>query len=316
MTLMDDRLDTRRVRYFMQVLESGSVRGAAEVLDMDPSAVSRAIGVLEKECGTRLLERHGRGVMATEAGHLLAAYARSQQGQQQQLLAEMDSIEKVARGHIDIVAGEGFVEWMMHHSLRTFMQAHPGITVDLDVASTDDIVRRIVDGTAHIGMVFQPPHDARLRAHHVYAQPIEAQVLASHPLARQRGPLRLQDLLPYAGATLHRTFGVRQHIEAAEISEGVRLPSMLTTSSFSALGHFVMGGLGYALCTRIAQWSSYGDERLVSLPMGNPLLSQGQVQVVSRQGRALTPAAASLLRQIVADMPRWLRRDAGRCSDA
>ena len=49
---MDDKLDTKRLRYFLQVLDSGSVRGAAEVLDMDPSAVSRAVGVLEKECGT------------------------------------------------------------------------------------------------------------------------------------------------------------------------------------------------------------------------------------------------------------------------
>ena len=70
---MDDKLETRRLRYFMQVLESGSVRGAAEVLDMDPSAVSRAVGILETECGTRLLERRGRGVAPTDAGELLAA---------------------------------------------------------------------------------------------------------------------------------------------------------------------------------------------------------------------------------------------------
>ena len=44
---MDDKLDTRRARYFMQVIDSGSVRGAAEVLGMDASAVSRAIGALD-----------------------------------------------------------------------------------------------------------------------------------------------------------------------------------------------------------------------------------------------------------------------------
>lgn len=302
MLSMDDKLDMRRVRYFMQVLDSGSVRGAAEVLDMDPSAVSRAIGVLENDCGTRLLERHGRGVIATEAGELLAAYVRSQHSQKQQLLAELDSIQKVARGHIEIVAGEGFVEWLMRHSLRSFMTEHPGITVDLAVGSTDEIVRRIVEGSAHIGMVFQPPKDARLRSHHSHPMPIQTQVLESHPLARLGRPLDLQDLLPYSGATLHRTFGVRQHIEAAEISEGVRLRSLLTTSSFSALGHFVAAGLGYALCTRMSLWSQLHDTHVVALPMKNPLLYQGQVQIVSRQGRVLSPAAARLLRQIVADI--------------
>lgn len=301
MLLLDDRLDTRRVRYFMQVLESGSVRGAADVLDMDPSAVSRSIAVLEKDCCARLLMRHGRGVVATEAGLLLASYARGQHDQKLQLLAELDSIEKIARGHIDIVVGEGFVEPLMRYSLRRFMEEYPDITVNLDTGSTNDIVRRIVDESAQIGVVFQPPEDPRLCSHYTHPEPIEAHVIETHPLAQLQGPLELADLLPYAGAALHTAFGVRQHIEAAELSEGIRLRSILTTTSFVALGHYVTAGLGYALCMRIKGWQELTDKRIVSLPMKNPLLSHGKLRVVSRQGHALSPAAARLMRIIVAD---------------
>jgi DNA-binding transcriptional LysR family regulator len=302
---MDDKLDTRRVRYFMQVLDSGSVRGAAEVLDMDPSAVSRAIGILEQECGLPLLERHGRGVVPTDAGQMLAGYVRRQNSQKQHLMAQLDSIRKIERGHIDIVAGEGYVDWLMRHSLRDFMTSHPKITIDLDVASTDEIVQRVVEERAHIGMLFQPPKDERLTSHQSHSQPIQAMVLRSHPLAQLNRPLTLGDLQPYPGATLHRSFGVRQHIEAAEISEGVRLPSLLTTTSFSALGHFVSAGLGYALGTRISLTPNASNPELVELPMKNPLLSQGRSHIVSRHGRMLSPAAAELLRQVVADMRRF-----------
>ena len=308
---MDDKLDTRRVRYFMQVLDSGSVRGAADVLDMDPSAVSRAIGILETECGLPLLERHGRGVVPTDAGQLLAGYVRRQQGQKQHLLAQMDSIRKIESGHIDIVAGEGYVDWLMRHSLRIFMASHPKITVNLDVASTDEIVRRVIEERAHIGMLFQPPKDERLTSHQSHAQPIQAMVLGSHPLAQLGRPLKLADLLPYPGATLHRNFGVRQHIEAAEISEGVRLPALLTTTSFSALGHFVSAGLGYTLGTRISLTPNADHPALVELPMKNPLLWQGRSHIVSRHGRLLPPAAATLLRQVVADMKRYADSIAG-----
>lgn len=308
---MDDKLDTRRVRYFMQVLESGSVRGAADVLDMDPSAVSRAIGILEKECGVPLLERHGRGVVPTDAGQMLAGYVRRQNNQKQHLLAQMDGIRKIERGHIDIVAGEGYVDWLMRHSLRDFMATHPNITIELDVASTDEIVRRIVEERAHIGMLFQPPKDERLTSHQSHAQPIQAMVLASHPLARLGRPLKLADLLPYPGATLHRNFGVRQHIEAAELSEGVRLPALLTTTSFSALGHFVSAGLGYTLGTRISLTPNADNTTLVELPMKNPLLSQGRSHIISRHGRMLSPAAAALLRQIVADMRGYAESTTG-----
>jgi len=309
---MDDKLDTRRVRYFMQVLDSGSVRGAADVLDMDPSAVSRAIGLLEQECGVPLLERHGRGVVATDAGEMLAGYVRRQNSQKQHLMAQMDSIRKIERGHIDIVAGEGYVDWLMRRSLRDFMTTHPKITIELDVASTDEIVRRVVEERAHIGLLFQPPKDERLTSHHSHPQPIQTMVLRSHPLAQLGRPLRLADLLPYPGATLHRHFGVRQHIEAAEISEGVRLPSMLTTSSFSALGHFVSAGLGYTLGTRISLTPNASNPELIELPMKNPLLSQGRSHIVSRHGRMLSPAAAELLRRVVADMRRYADEAPGK----
>lgn len=300
---LQDTLDSRRLRYFMQVLEHGSVRGAAEALDMDPSAVSRAIGLLEQECGARLLERHGRGVVPTEAGLLLADYQRRQNSEQRQLLAQFDSIRKLERGHIDIVAGEGFIDWLMRHSLRDFMAEYPGITVDIEVGSTDDIVERIVEQHAHIGLVFQPPRDERLRTHHSHPQPIEALVLQAHPLTQLQRPLLLADLVPYPGAMLHRGFGVRQHIEAAEISEGLRLQPALTTTSFNAIAHFVTAGLGYALGARMPMPAyEISGERVVALPMANPLLSQGQAKVVTRQGRQLPPAAGVLLQRIVADI--------------
>ena len=301
MDAMDDRLDARRVRYFMQVVESGSVRGAAEVLGMDPSAVSRAIGVLEQDCGTRLLERRGRGVAPTDAGQLLVGYLRRQHSQKQQLLVQLEDIHKLQRGHVDIVAGEGFVDWLMRHSLPRFMALHPGITVDLAVGNTEEIVRRIVDERAHIGMLFQLPRDERIRSHHSFAQPIETLVRDTHPLTRLARPLLLADLLPYAGATLHSGFGVRQHIEAAEVSEAVRLNTVLTTSSFNALGHFVAAGLGYVLSTRLSLPAVFDAARVVALPMKSPLLSQGRVHLVSRHGRVLAPAAAALLRQVLAD---------------
>ncbi|MFT3805040.1 MAG: LysR family transcriptional regulator [Burkholderiaceae bacterium] len=301
---MDDRLDARRARYFMQVLESGSVRGAAEILGMDPSAVSRAIGVLERECGSRLLERRGRGIRPTDAGELLATFLRRQHTQKQQLFSQLDRIQKVETGHVDLAAGEGFIDWLMGNSLREFMVAHPSITIDLSVGGTDEIVRRVIEERAHIGVLFQPPRDDRLRSHHSHPQPIVTYVLETHPLARHRPPLQLSDLQPYPGATLHRAFGVRQHIEAAEISEGVRLNPLLTTTSFHAVEEFVLAGLGYALSARLGLPESRGGVRVIELPMSNPLLSQGRVHVVSRHGRVLSAAAAALLRRVVDDIAR------------
>lgn len=296
----EEMLDPRRLRYFLQVIESGSVRAAADVLGMDPSALSRAITILERSFDARLFQRHGRGLTPTDAGQLLTSHARRQLSQQQQLLAQLEGIRKIEYGHVDIVAGEGFADWLMRHSLGEFMAAHPNISVSLDVDGTDQIVQHVVDERAQIGMLFQPPGDDRLRSHYSHSQPIQALVLAKHPLTRLGRPLKLADLLPYPGATLRRGFGVRQHIEAAEISEGIRLKSSLTTTSFHAIGHFVAAGLGYALSTRPAL--AVEREDMVALPMDNPILHRGCMHVISKHGRLLSPAPSELLRMIVHDL--------------
>src|SRR6185503_14952245 len=53
---------------FLKVAELGSLTHAAAVLDVPQSAISRQIGALERECGSRLFRRTGRGVVLTDFG--------------------------------------------------------------------------------------------------------------------------------------------------------------------------------------------------------------------------------------------------------
>ena len=57
------------------VVSSGSVTAAAARLGYTPSAISQQVAALEKEAGTELLERVGRGVRPTAAGLLLTEHA-------------------------------------------------------------------------------------------------------------------------------------------------------------------------------------------------------------------------------------------------
>ena len=66
-----------RWRIFLRVAAAGSLSKAATALDMPQSMVSRAITQLERDCGERLFQRTGRGVLLTEfAAQLLPGVAR------------------------------------------------------------------------------------------------------------------------------------------------------------------------------------------------------------------------------------------------
>ena len=62
----------------VEVARSGSIRKAAERLNLTPSAMNRRIQDLEAEVGTPLFERRPRGVRLTTAGEMFVRYARSQ----------------------------------------------------------------------------------------------------------------------------------------------------------------------------------------------------------------------------------------------
>lgn len=61
-------MELRQLRYFVRIVELGSMSRAALHLDMVQSALSQQISRLESELSTRLLQRTPRGVIPTEAG--------------------------------------------------------------------------------------------------------------------------------------------------------------------------------------------------------------------------------------------------------
>jgi DNA-binding transcriptional LysR family regulator len=301
---MEDVLDRKRALCLLQIIETGSVRGAADVLSLDPSVVSRAIGKLEEDTGLTLLERRGRGVVVTDAGRLLALFARRQQDLHDTFIAEVDSLKNAESGHIELIFGEGFVDMVLEPMLREFLVAHPEVTYNFRVAGTEETVRCIVEDQAHIGLVFQPPNDARLRSHYSRLSQIRVHVHKDHPLAHHRRALTLADVAPHQGAALVESFGVRKHIQAAELEEHVTLKPMLTTNSFKVLWEFAAMGMGYIMTPRSIPLKGPQFTDLVSLPLANPILNNSRTHVITRAGRPLSPVASKLLRHVVKAFPK------------
>jgi DNA-binding transcriptional LysR family regulator len=69
-------MDSNRLRYFLVVNETGSIRKAAELLYLSPAALSKAIKQFESELGVSLLSPSGRGIVITEEGKELARLAK------------------------------------------------------------------------------------------------------------------------------------------------------------------------------------------------------------------------------------------------
>jgi DNA-binding transcriptional LysR family regulator len=81
-------MNITRIKYFSVVAETGSVRKAAELMQLSPPALSRAIKQLEEELGVVLFVPSGRGIAITDQGRLLQQRAGRLLGEYESFVSE------------------------------------------------------------------------------------------------------------------------------------------------------------------------------------------------------------------------------------
>ena len=94
------QLDPRQTSCFLSAVQTGTVRAAAEQIGLEPSTVSRNISALETTLATTLVERGRSGVQPTEAGALLVAFLKRQEGELDLLRSEFDALANMKRGKV------------------------------------------------------------------------------------------------------------------------------------------------------------------------------------------------------------------------
>lgn len=93
-------MELRQLRYFVRIVETGSMGRAALDLNIGVSALSQQMARLENELAIRLLQRTSRGVMPTSAG--LAFYSQAQLALRHADDAILAAREARLSGHVSV----------------------------------------------------------------------------------------------------------------------------------------------------------------------------------------------------------------------
>ncbi|MEY2855228.1 MAG: hypothetical protein RL030_2360, partial [Pseudomonadota bacterium] len=91
-------METRRLQYFVQIVDAGSINRAAAVIGIAQPALSQQLAILENEMKVRLLNRSTSGITPTEAGRRL--YGRAQA-----ILRQVGSLKLELGEAADAIAG-------------------------------------------------------------------------------------------------------------------------------------------------------------------------------------------------------------------
>ena len=137
---------------FVEVVKAKGFRGAAEVMGMPNSTLSRRISGLEKAIGLRLLHRTTRKVELTEAGQIY--FERCKRIVDEARLAHEQLGEMLAQpsGVLRVSLPVDFAITYLAPLIAEFAGLYPGITFDLDLSPRRvDLVSEPFDVAIRIG---------------------------------------------------------------------------------------------------------------------------------------------------------------------
>ncbi len=190
-------LNLDRLRVLHAIGAHGSVSAAAEVLHVTTSAVSQQMAKLERETGTQLLAKNGRGVRLTDAGLLLSAHAERILAMVEVAHSDLEAHRGAAVGKLMVGAFPTAARGLFPAVLGTLRREHPQLRPYVTEMEPDRSVPLLMRGDLDLACVLdwynKPlPLPAGLAREPLLDDVTDVMVPAGHPLAG-RESVQLED---------------------------------------------------------------------------------------------------------------------------
>lgn len=250
-------IDVQRLRVLKAVVETGSVSAAAASLSYTPSAVSQQVSALERETGSLLLERVGRGVRPTPAGLLLSEHAGRVLACLQDAEEALDALRAGHIGRIRVAAFPTAGSSVVPGALAAFQKQVPNVALDLVVAEPDEAIARLRQAEIDVAVLVEgfPPGaapDDGLQRLHLVSDPMRIVLPRGHRLASRRA-VEIASLAAEPWIAVSSCPGYCRIVAENAFRQAGFIPHYaLEADEYPTAQGFVAAGLGVALVPLLA----------------------------------------------------------------
>lgn len=277
------------IRTFLDVMDTGTISGAAARSNLSKSVISKRIADLEASLGAALFQRHAGRITPTESAEELALRLRP-------ALTEMThAVESAAwgmaglRGSLTIAAPMSFGTHHLSPVIAEFARQHPDLEIILDYDDQIiDLVRGRFDLAVRVGIL----PDSGLIARKLCEDP---RVIVASPdyISRRTSPETLADLQSHSciGYSNVQSASVWQFVGEDGSSIGLSMQSRISANNGEAMRDMAIAGLGIAL---------------LPLFIAHEALQKGRLQRIAEK-LTPTPLPVSIVWPPVKPMPMKLR---------
>jgi DNA-binding transcriptional LysR family regulator len=286
---IETRLKLRQFALVCAVRETGSLRRAADKLNMTQSAATKSLRELEENLGTKLFRRTSAGMAILPPGEAFANDCRTVLSD---IRSSIEGLYELAEGKAGqvVVGMQASAQSLIPDALAFMNRTRPQVTVHLLEGATETLIAELVRGNIDllVGRLPIPSAATRTEQEILYDDPIRLVCRADHPLTKKR-VVEWKDTLAYGWVLPESGHGQRhinQHFQRMGLEPP--MPQVMTSSPMTRVAVLASTDLIGVLAQRPAQTQvRSGTLRILDLELSGTFSPVG---LVTRRGAILSPA--------------------------
>tara|TARA_B100000676_G_scaffold305520_1_gene359893 strand:+ start:91 stop:1056 length:966 start_codon:yes stop_codon:yes gene_type:complete len=266
-------LDSRQLRAFVTVAETGSFTVAARQLTLSQSAVSHSLRTLEEDVGCRLLDRMSKKVILTPTGEHLFHHAKKILREMHQARNELTHLTEWGGSRLRVGASTTACQHILPDVLRRFQKDFPKCHVAIKPGDTPDLINLIRAHEIDLAIALEPRHHVQLEYQALFEDELRFVLAPGHRWVGHghstRTEIPTQSYIFYS-----KTSYTYQMVVNYFATEDMVLNNVMELGSMEAIKEMLKLGMGVGV---LAPWivrREIQDGELVSLPLGRRKLKR------------------------------------------
>jgi DNA-binding transcriptional LysR family regulator len=292
-------LHSRLIHYIDEVARAGSIRRAAERLNVASSSINRQIIAYEEALGQRIFERLPRGVRLTASGEMLVEHIRATLKEHERLLSRYADMKGMRRTTISVATLEALTADVIAQVANRFLQRFPFTRIQVESVPAAQISTTVAGGDAMLGLGFDLQVIPNIRMLCSVPCSLGVVVGSQHPLATSV-TLRLSDCVGHAFAMPSTPLTLRQILDRAITRANVTLHPVMETNSIDLLKRLVSMSNVATILTRADVEMDRLSGHLVFIPIVGGRNEVQNLTLIQRESASLSPAVALFAEELAA----------------
>jgi DNA-binding transcriptional LysR family regulator len=244
------------MKVLREVAARGSFSAAAEALSFTQSAISQQVAALERETGTKLVERGPRGIRLTEAGEVLVKHADAVLARLSCAEEELQALAGLRGGKLRVSTFQSAGATLVPRAVAAFHNRYPDVELALVQAEPDEATQLLRAGELDLAVVYDFDGipggiDETLDAVHLIDDRYDLLVARDHALA-DRPRVRIADLANERWVNSTRGSGCRRAVLHACAQAGFEPHVSFETDEIMSVQALVANGMGVTLMPKLA----------------------------------------------------------------